>query len=369
MRAGVRRELVLLIVLIAIATGAFVLTRAAAAANQAMKLADAVAWYERGEADRRQGRLDAAVFSLRRAAALHPAEPRYRRALAGVLERTGERDDARQVLLAVQARSPEDADTTLQLARLEAGSGDLAAAVRHYSSALSTLWPAEQAEARRRVRTELIELLLRHDQRSRALSELLVLAANLPDHPAPQMEAGRMFLRAGDPRRAAEHFTEALRIAPRDPGALAGAGEAAFELGDYSRARRLLAAVSAQDGRMAQLRTIADLVLTSDPLAPRIALAERRRRLVAAFDRTARRLDECEASLRADGVEIESIRDEAERFRASIDQRRSLSSRDAIEDGFDVVIRIAKSLMEARCAPPTPLDRALRLIAERHGLS
>lgn len=79
---SVHRELVLLIVLVAITAGAFLGTRAAAAVNRGRKLADAAAWYAQGEADRLAGRIDAAVTALRRAATMDPGRLDYQLTLA-----------------------------------------------------------------------------------------------------------------------------------------------------------------------------------------------------------------------------------------------------------------------------------------------
>ena len=139
-------------------------------------------------------------------------------------------DAARQILLGLREANPEDAEINLRLARLHARGDDLAGAVRYYQNALSGVWTAA-GSARREVRIELIQYLLAHDQRGRALAELLVLTANLSDDAAAQTEAGQLYLKAGEPRRALDHFQRALERDPRHPEAVTGAGEAAFEGG------------------------------------------------------------------------------------------------------------------------------------------
>jgi hypothetical protein len=90
------------------------------------------------------------------------------------------------------------------------------------------------------VRVELIEFLLAHEERARASSELLLLAANLPEDAAVQAHVGRMFLAAGNARLDLDHCVRALRRNSTNTEALAGAGEAAFEPGDDGRALRYL---------------------------------------------------------------------------------------------------------------------------------
>ena len=143
------------------------------------------------------------------------------------------------------------------------------------------------------VRIELIRYLLAHEQRGRALSELLVLSGNLPDDVKSQTEAGQLFLDAGEPRRGLDRFRQALRIDPKNAAALAGAGEAAFEAGDYTSAQRYLRAVDSPSARVSELRSVTDLVLTRDPLRPGLSLRQRQERVMAGFRRALEALDDC----------------------------------------------------------------------------
>jgi Tfp pilus assembly protein PilF len=368
----VHREVILLTVLVAVAVGAFAITRMAAAANRAMRRTDAASWYRRAQDELRGGRPEAATSALRRAAAMDPTRSEYRLELARALAAAGQDDEARQILIGQQLDEPENPDIHLQLARLDARSGDVAAAVREYQQTLAALWTAEQLAARRRVRIELIEFLLSHDLRSRALSELLVLLPNLPENPAAHTSAGQMLLRAGDARRALAQFADALRRDPKAEEALAGAGEAAFELGDYAQARRHLAAAPASLGRVKELQTIVGLVLTTDPLAPRLGLAERRRRLALHVTQAAIGSAAClarlpsspapppAAALSAAGLEVDSLA-------AALETRAAPRTREAIEEAFDVAYRAARAA-EQTCGRGGPADRATLLIGQRYGL-
>jgi predicted Zn-dependent protease len=141
----------------------------------------------------------------------------------------------------------------VQLARLEARRDDVTGTVRYYQNALYGSWRIDQGDARRQVRVELIRYLLAHDQRGRALSELLVLEGNLPDDARLQTEAGRLFLEAGEPHRGLERFRQVLRSDPKNKSALTGAGEAAFEVGDYTSAQRFFRAVTSPSNRVSDL--------------------------------------------------------------------------------------------------------------------
>lgn len=177
-----------------------------------------------------------------------------------------------------------------------------------------------------------------------------------------------MFLAAGDPRFALDHFVRAIRLNADHADALAGAGEAAFELADYSRALRYLNAAPREDTRVAELREVARLVLSGDPLAPRVGAGERRRRLLVAFQQAAQRLETClsDPSLKVK-ASFEPLRDEVRAFQAALDLPRRREPRDLVDDGVDLVYRIERGV-EQRCGmPPAPLDRALLLIGRRHG--
>jgi tetratricopeptide (TPR) repeat protein len=186
----------------------------------------------------------------------------YRLALADALAVRRLDGEARRVLLVLRDTQPEDPETNLRLARLETRGADADAARRYYQNALSSLWRREQAEERRRVRVELIEFLLTHEERARALSELLLLAANLPEDAAVQAHVGRMFLAAGNPRLALDHFVAAVHLDSSNGEALAGAGEAAFELGDCARALRYLTGAAPDNARAMELRDATQLVLS-----------------------------------------------------------------------------------------------------------
>ena len=193
----VHREIVVLVALCALVVVGFVLTRVAAAANRAHRLRDAATWYHTGEQRLASGQTELAVQALRRATAINRDSRPYRLALAGALAAGGQDDGARQVLVGVRESTPEDPEVNVQLARLEARHNNLAETVRYYQNAVYGSWDVDQGDARRQVRIELIRYLLAHEQRARALSELLVLTGNLPDDVTSQAEAGRLFLEAG----------------------------------------------------------------------------------------------------------------------------------------------------------------------------
>jgi tetratricopeptide (TPR) repeat protein len=367
----VHREILLLLVLGAIAGALFLLTRAAAAANRGMRVREAAVWFDLGQRQLQTRRLEEAVTSLRRATTIDRKNRGYRLRLAEALAASGQDGAARQVLLELRGRAPEDPEINTTLARLEVRRQDLTNAIRYYENALYGSWPLDQAAARRHLRAELIRYLLAHGEQRRALSQLLVLSANLPEEVPLKVETAQLFMSAGDSRRALEHFRQALSADRGNAVALAGAGEAAFNVGDYSRARRYLRAVPRQTERIRELSTLADLVLSSDPLMPGLRWEERRRRLLAGLRHATTRLERCLLQPGQDGESsrrvMNSLQQEAFSLTGALTGRRFRGAPEVLERGVDLLSRVERAADDAGCGTPTNFDRALSLVARRYG--
>ncbi len=363
--AVVRRELFQLVALAAAAVAAFFLTRGVAARDREMTFRDAESWYRAGEAQLAAGHVDAALDSLRRAAVRNRYDRRYALALARALARKGDTESARAALLTLRDASPEDPEVSLQLARVDAQRGDITEAVRFYHNALYAPWPAESADARREVRFELVDLELRNGETARALSELLAVTSDLPDDAAAHTRVAQLFARAGDPRRALAQYERALRLSPGEPSALAGAGEAAFAIGDFERARTYLRDAPVTDDRVARTRGVVDAVLSDDPLARGIRMAERKRRLTDDLDYLGGRLQTCGPSGGAPPAGGgESLRQETATMRGELD-RPGAFDQDFVDNALDLFGRVVGHLARA-CGPLAARDEALALIARRN---
>jgi len=362
----IRREFTLLAILIVLAVGAFLMTRRVASGNAAMRRADAAAWYSRGQDDARAGRIEPALIALRRATVRDPSNRRYRIALANALQAGHHEADARKVLEGLRELQPDDAETNLELAQLEASEGDVAAARRYYLNALSALWKPDEAPARAGIRLELIELFLAHGERDRALAELLNLTVGLPSDPRVEARVGRMFLEAGDPSQAMNRFLRALNADPRNGDALAGAGQAAFALRDYATARRYLSQ-SPRTEQVVRLQTIVNLVLSADPLARGLSAVDRGQRLTVAYEQAMTTLAACTAKQAGTpsgvGSGLEALSSEARGFEPAI--REGHPSRDIAESVVDLILRIEQTV-ESACGTQSPFDQALLLIGQRH---
>jgi len=361
----VQREIVVLTVLCVVAVLGFLLTRAAAAANRELRLRDAAFWYQSGQQHLAAGDPADAVAALRRATAIDRDNRRYRLDLAHALASDRRDDAARQVLLGLREATPEDPEVNLQLARLEVRRNDLTSAVRYYQNALYGLWSGDPAGPRRLVRIELIQYLLAHGQRARGLSELLILTANLPDDPDAHQEAGQLFLDADEPRRALEEFRRVLRADSGNGAALAGAGEAAFRLGDYASARRYLQGSDLSSAREA-MREIADLVLERDPLRPGLSLPRRLERVVMDVERAKHLLESCRISTgrRPSDATLDALTSETRALEPKLSLKVLRRSPETVDRAMDLIYRVTQQTVDV-CAEATRLDRALLIIGHR----
>lgn len=348
----VHREIIILLLLCGIGGAGFFVTRTAASAVRQVHLQDAETWYDRGDAAFRDGRLTPAIEALRRATLMRRDEPKYRMSLARALAADQQDDAARQTLLGLRDETPESPEINLLLARLEARRQDVTAAVRYYQNALYGSWGADELPAREAVRLELVRYFLAHDLQDPALAELLIIAADLPDDADRRVDVARLFLASGDTQRALDQFQQALRLEPSHGAALAGAGRAAAERGDFVSAQRYLRGAP-DDADIEALRTTVTHVLANDPLAPRLPRAERLRRAVAAATWAAGQLAQC-----GPGAEAEALRDVVIKT----------PSRDAViaaEMAIALLHRVDRDA-PATCRDDSPEARGWLLIGRRH---
>ena len=100
----IQREILQLLLLIAVAVAAFFVTRAIAANNRDMNRRDAAEWYQRGLGQLDAGDADSAIDSFRRATVKHRSEKRYVLALARALAGTRQDEAASSALLGIQPK-------------------------------------------------------------------------------------------------------------------------------------------------------------------------------------------------------------------------------------------------------------------------
>jgi Tfp pilus assembly protein PilF len=364
----IHREMLQLIALAVVAVAAFFVTRAVAMNNRELTLRNAAEWYRRGELFVNEGQIDDAVDAFRRATVRNRTNRTYVLALARTLAVKHDYDSARSILLAARESAPEDNEINLDLARVAAARHDVTEALRFYHDALYAPWPTDQAEQRRSVRLELIRFLLVDKQPTRAQSELLASAADMPDDAAHHIELAGLFAQAGDDGNALVHFQRALRAEPDDTNVLAGAATAAFHLSQYSLARRYLHQMPDDAAAARSIRETVDLVVSRDPMAARIGSRERHRRLDAVFSYAQQRFADCVAQRESAAVSTNelTLQNELQAFERRL-QRAPTLDQDTIESGLGLLARVEHDVVN-RCGPPTTEDQALLLIARQHGV-
>ena len=361
LRHVVRRETVRLVVLTTIATVAFLGTRALGQRAEHLAVEDAAAWYARGQELLANSDAEGAAVAFRRATMKHRGEKRYVLALAEALGRSGNLEPAARALLGLRELSPEDVEVNLALARLARARGEGTEAIRYYQHAIYA--PAATAANTRDLRFELVQFLLESTQQARAVSELIAASIELPDDAAVRLELADLFLRAGNPDRAAEQYQLVLDQDRTHLRALEGAVRAAFTLGDYRRAAAYRLPDTASSDALAQV-SVAREVISRDPLALRLSAAERRRRLLLNIIYIEERWKACQAGQEPPVEYPERL---VELRKAA---RRAAIGRDteALDAGMATIDRLRQEL-EPICGTLTPTDQALAIIVWSHGMT
>ena len=364
------QELVLLIALSLVAVGAFIFTRRLAARERQLETKIAAVWFQRGEDYLRAGQTDKAIQAFRKATSDIGDNQKYVLALASALAAEKHSAEAQQLLLRLRESDPEDPEINIHLARLAASQNDTQQAVHYYQSALYGRWPSDQVNERRKLRFELVHFLLDHQQRELATSELLILQARTPDSAAAHVELAKLFVEAGDALRALAEYSEAARLENTNGEALTGAGNAAFQLGEYGKAEQFLRAALKLDPdspRTRQLLTLTQLVQGEDPLAPHLSALDRQKRLLSDLERSANRVDDClsQSTSAEASAELQALKAEALTAVPKLSSKSHSPDSDAVRSGIGLMFRMQQAA-SAACGVPTMEDQALLLIGRQH---
>jgi tetratricopeptide (TPR) repeat protein len=367
----IRREIVLLVLIAVAAVPTYMVTRRAADLNRQRNTHIAAYWYRQGERQLKEGKPDEAIASLREATTNDHDNRGFAFALAQALGATNRDDEARLALLRLREAAPESPQINLQLARLSARNHDLPEALRYYHHALYGLWTGEKVdEQRRQVRLELIHLLLDRKERSSALAELMVLSTDSPRTAEAQLQLGQLFTEVGDASSALQHFAQTAQLETGNVAALSGAGEAAFQLGDYKTAEGYLTRaveLGKSTTHAAQLLETTRLIQSSDPLAPHLARREQVQRLRTALEQSVRRLQACSGNA-PPGSAKGPLQMEAEAMLPKITPEKLRDEPELLAAGAELVFKVEETTSQT-CGGPAGLDEALLLAGRKHGTS
>ena len=367
-RLLLRQRPVMLGLFLVLAVILFLVTSGLARVYRAQREALGTRWFSRGVAELSAKKYDAAVTDFRAALLYSRDNYTYQLNLAEALigaQRTGQ---ASAYLLNLRDREPEDGLVNLELARIASAQGQVQPAVRYYHDAVYAAWASDEEWKRRDARLELIELLLGTKAEAQAQAELIALAANVGDDPAQQEQIGSLFLRAQDYEHALDAFRIALKSDRRNPAALAGAGEAAFELGRYPLAQHYLQmAIAANpiDQQSAERLKTTELVLRMDPFRRQITTAERNAAVVQAFNAAGQRLTSCAIPKSVSGSSAGQATLSAQwvSLRPRITEPALQQNPNLVEPAMDLVFQIERQTRIV-CGNPSGEDLALLLIAK-----
>src|SRR5690348_940349 len=316
------RETILLLSVLGLMI-AFAITGLAARLYHGRRAELARSWFDRGNAELKAGRATRALADFRAALVyaqreLAPDEQqRYELDFVQALIATGNSDEARSYLLDMWDRAPGISAVNLELARLAARAGNDADAKRYYNGAIYGVWDENAGDVLRRrmdTRLEFYRYLMDHGENAEAQSELLATAAAIPPDARSRVQVGQLMLQSGQAQQSLEQFQQALRLDSRNYEAMAGAGEAEFQLGNDRDAIRYLenaarenalqkrrpgspsedlARRETDEAQLAQELAIAQSTLALDPSRPGLVPMERAQRAIRAYDAALTRIESC----------------------------------------------------------------------------
>ena len=244
------------------------------------------------------------------------------------------------------------------LARVAARRSDTTSAMAYFRNALYA--PGVTQRQRLDLRLEIGGFLLAQHLPAQALPELIAASSEGGGDAAARTKLAGMLLQAGDARRALQAF-QALASEGTNPEALAGAGIAAFQLGEYATALSYLNRAP-RTATTDEPRSISDLVVARDPLAARIGRRKRVRRATANIATVRGRLQGCLS---------QAVGPPGEALRAALAEvgdnatRVPSGDRDALEDGV-AAVDVPVRALQHYCSPLDLSDRALAIIAGGH---
>lgn len=360
------REPLVIMALSAAAIAFFFAVLALSKVFESSQTARADQYFQQGNLDLRNHRPDLAVNDFHAALTYSRDSYATQLSLAQALLALNRTEEALQYLVNLWQRQPENGMVNFELARIYANKGDATQALRYYHNAIYAIWNQDQDPVRRSARLELIHFLLARQLHGQAESELIALQNNLPNNPELTTQVGKLFLQVPDYERALFLFVRSLKVKHDDPGALAGAGQAAFELGRYRIAEHYLkAAVAADssDAASAQLLQTARLVIQMDPYNMRLSGSQRAADVKDAVQTATSRLGACTGNLSAaasTSTQLHSLNSRLSQLQPKL--RKSAIDSDTVDDAMNLVFDIEQQT-KASCGPPTGKDLALLLIA------
>jgi tetratricopeptide (TPR) repeat protein len=336
-------------------------------------------WFAKGEEDFRVGNALAALSDYRNALLYSPGNTNFQFHLAKALAATGHYDEARAYLTSLLSEAPGSGEINLELARIAAREGlrAMPEALRYYHAAIYGVWDTDPIAQRWEIRREFCEYLLNNHAMNQAEAEIIALADNTaPDDIAGQKTAADLLLKAGMWPRALRAFQTVLSRDPRDPGALAGAATAAFQLGRYAEAQSYcdrLPRESLADPKLARIHDVSKNVALLNPFAPGLSGNEQAKRAAAAIQTALARTQDCArrngvaASGNAPAAALQTAIVDTTRRAPDWTERNLRMYPERIEAAMSAVFAMENAATELCGEPQGTADYALWLIGRSQG--
>ena len=333
-------------------------------------------WFAMGEQSFQSHDVAAALTDYRNALVYSPDNPKFQFHLAQALAAKGRGDEARSYLLNLLSESPGSGEINLELARIAGRQGAMPEALRYYHGAIYGVWDSDPIAARWRIRRELCEFLLDRGAPNQAVAEIIQLADNTPPEDVEREKiAANLLLRAQLWVRALGEFQSILGTDGRDAEALKGAGTAAFQLNQYSRALEYLSRLphdQAEDPRIREMTEICRQFLESDPYHPGLPADVRAERASSALAAAEARVQGCAAKLNLSLTDSSAKSDLQLAYATSQKMKMEWSVRnlrrfpDRVDDAMSLVFKM-ENLAAQKCGTPQGKDYALWLLGRSRG--
>lgn len=363
-----RRQPVTLALLTVLAVVFFLAVSALTRIHDAQRESLGQRWASRGMDSLHAQQFQAAVEDFRTALLYARDDSTYQLNLAQALMGLQRNDEAHAYLVNLWEREPDDGRVSLELARIAVSKNQTEQALRFYHNAIFGNWNGDQDTERRRARLELIAYLMRIHARPQAEGELIDLAASAGDNAHEQEQLGEMFASVGDYQRALTAFRTSLKLQRHDPAALAGAGAAAYQMGQYVEAERYLEealAANPSDNAAAERLKLTEYVLHWDPFRQGLSQVEQIRIVLAAFAAAGDRLKACQSpDAQKQGFD-QQLQQQWTKLKPQMTERGLERNPDLLNTAMNLVFSIEKETAST-CGAQSETDQALLLVASLH---
>jgi tetratricopeptide (TPR) repeat protein len=347
---------------VAIAVGSFVVIDSILASTERRETGlEAARFYREGQSLMLQHRYSEAAESFRLAIDNSRENRDYPLALAEALLDAGRLEEASATLAELLKTDPMAGRPNLAMARVLEKQGQNDEAAFSYHRAIYGQWKEDAAGNQLRARFELADFLARHNLKGELLAELLPLQEQAPSDAATQEKIASQYLLAGSPIRAAAVFREQVRVHPQDPVAREGLANADFARGDYNAARDDFAATLRLRPDGAKARAGLDLtnqILNLDPLQRGLGNAERYQRSVRILQAVVDQTGKClPATPDPDTASLVTAVQTAVKRRVSAG-----SQSDSVEANLELANKLWRAERKNCTSPLEPADQALQLV-------